>query len=228
MILYPEYFVGSLAPRLFLFSSQTPTMIIGYARVSTQQQSLEMQEEALREYGCERIYSEKKSGKNNNREQLKTMLDHLRAGDTVVVHSLSRLGRTLKGILTLLDHFREHEIHFIALTENLHLNDSAMGQAMINLFGVMAQLQRDLTREKTMKGLEVARKNGRVGGRPRGLSEESKKKAQLVATMYRSQDYSVREICRIVNVAQSTLYNYLDILGVKRWSHSRKLVKKAS
>lgn len=184
-------------------------MVIGYARVSTQKQSLYMQEEALERHGCEKVYSEKKSGKNTNREQFRLMVEHLRPGDTVVVHSLSRLGRSLRDILRVLDDFREKEIQFVAITENIHLDDSAMGRLQINIFGMLAQLQRDLTSEKTRRGLEAARRAGRVGGRPKGLSPAAKKKAATVARMYKSRDFSVREICSIVGIAQSTLYNYL-------------------
>lgn len=203
-------------------------MIIGYARVSTQKQSLLMQEEALGHYGCDRIFSEKKSGKNTNREQFKLMMQVVREGDTVVVHSLSRLGRSLKDILNVLDKFRENDIQFVAITENIKFDNTAMGRLQINVFGMLAQLQRDLTSEKTKAGLEAARRAGRVGGRPRGLSKDAQRKAKIVATMYKSGDHSVRQICDTVGIAVSTLYNYLRHEKVKVGSHSKKLMKLTS
>lgn len=183
-----------------------------------------MQIEALNAFGCERVYSETKSGKNANREQFKLMVEHLRGGDIVVVHSLSRIGRNLKDILRILDDFRERNIEFVSITEGIRLDDSATGKLIINVFGMLAQLQRDLTRDKTIAGLEAARRRGRVGGRPTGLSEKAKKIAKTAAVMYKSRDYSVREICNTLDIAQSTLYKYLRHEKVRIGGVYRKAV----
>lgn len=177
-------------------------MKIGYARVSTEEQSLDMQVSALREAGCERIYQEKASGRKIDRPELEKLLDFLRPGDVLVVWKLDRLGRTMKQLVDLLEDFDEREIVFVSLTESIDTK-TPMGRFLVAVLAAMAQMEADVTRERTMAGLAEARKQGRVGGRPKTKAEDAERAVSAV-----EGGMTVSEACRLVGISRPTYYKY--------------------
>jgi len=190
-------------------------MRIGYARVSTKDQSLDMQLDALQEAGCDRIFKEHASGTKASRPELDKAMSHLRAGDTIVVYKLDRLGRSLPHLVTLVSDLKEKEIAFESLKDGIKLDDTAVGQMIFNIFASFAQFERDLIRERTIAGLEAARARGRRGGRPGGISKEARIKAAAAKTMYESGDFTSRQIQEQLNISSATMYKYLREMGVK-------------
>ena len=179
-------------------------MKIGYARVSTADQSLDRQTDQLKTEGCERIYQEKVSGAKKERPELDRMLDALREGDVVVVTELSRLGRTVKGLIELLEKIRQTGADVKFLKENIDTS-TPMGKMMFTIFSAVAEMERDLIRERTAEGLKAARARGRKGGRPT-VDEE---KIDLAIRMYDSKSCTVAEITKTTGVSRATLYSYL-------------------
>lgn len=180
-------------------------MLIGYARVSTQDQNPQLQKDALSKAGCERIFEEKASGAQRDRPALKDALSYLRKGDTLVIWKLDRLARSLKQLLETVELLEQESIGLKSLTENIDTT-SAGGKLVFHLFGALAEFERSLIRERTLAGLEAARKQGRVGGRPRSLSDEDILKAKA---MLRDPDISAKEVATTMGVSVSTLYKYI-------------------
>ena len=160
-------------------------MKIGYARVSTVEQDLNLQLDALESAGCERIYQEKLSGASRKRPQLEEMLDHLRVDDEVVVWKLDRPARSLKDLVQLVNEIQERGASFRSLQDQIDTS-SVHGKFTFHLFAALAEFERDIIRERTMAGLQAARARGRVGGRPKGLSQKAEHTAiiaeRLLAT----------------------------------------------
>lgn len=150
-------------------------MIFGYARVSTDEQSDNAQVDALKNAGCERIFSEKLSGKSRQRPELERMLDTLRKGDTVVVQRLDRLGRSLRDLIELLDSLKSQQVSFISLNENIDTT-TAVGELAFHIIGSIAQFERRLISERTKAGLDAARSRGRKGGRKPTMSSADVKR----------------------------------------------------
>ena len=146
-------------------------MLIGYARVSTQDQKLSSQRDALKKAGCERIYTDKISGASENRSGLDKAMDQLRPGDTLVVWKLDRLGRSLSHLVELVNNLKEREIGFRSLQENIDTT-SGVGKLVFHIFASLAEFERDLIRERTIAGLNSARARGRLGGRPKVMNEK--------------------------------------------------------
>ncbi|MBC6992336.1 recombinase family protein [Hymenobacter sp. BT491] len=188
-------------------------MIFGYARVSTPDQQLHLQTDALQAYGCTTLVQEKISSMKE-RPQLQQLIAGLRKGDTLVVWKLDRLGRSLKDVVTLVTGFQEQGIHFVSLQDHLDTT-TAQGRLMFNLFASLAEFERDLIRERTQAGLTAARARGRQGGRPKGLSKEALSKAQAAKTLFLQQDKTVQEIGQLLREGRATIYRYLAHLGVK-------------
>ena len=185
-------------------------MKIGYARVSTEDQKLDLQLDALDKFGCDKIFQEKVSGVSKNRKEFENMLQHLRAGDTVVVWKLDRLGRSVKQLIDLMDLWLKEGISFHSISDGLTINDSAMSRMFYTIIAAFAQLERDLISERTKAGLAEARKKGRIGGRPKGMSDEARKLAERIYKLHRLDEMSVREIMDVVGVkSTSTFYKYL-------------------
>lgn len=182
-------------------------MKIGYARVSTKEQNLDIQIEALKASGCERIYEEKVSGKKKERSQLNMCLDYLRDGDILIVFDLSRLGRTSKQVIELIDYFNQKNIGFISIKEGLDITTS-MGRAFAGLLAVINQMNVEVQNEKIVAGIKKARARGKVGGRP-GISEEKK---NLIKTLYESRDYPLVTIAQMAKVSRATVYNVINSL----------------
>jgi DNA invertase Pin-like site-specific DNA recombinase len=182
-------------------------MLIGYARVSTQDQQLHLQLDDLQRTGCERVFQEKVSS-GKDRPQLRLLIDSLRIGDTVVVWKLDRLGRSLKELIGLVNDFQERGVGFRSLNDAIDTT-TAQGRLVFNLFASLAEFERDLIRERTRAGLSAARARGRQGGRPKGISQETLAKAQAVRTLYKSREKTAREIGKLLGISRATVYRYL-------------------
>jgi DNA invertase Pin-like site-specific DNA recombinase len=182
-------------------------MLIGYARVSTQDQTPDLQMDALQAAGCERIFIEQASGAQRERPQLRAALDHARAGvgDVLVVWRLDRLARSLGQLIETIEGLERREIGFRSLTESIDTT-TAGGRLVFHLFGAMAEFERGLIRERTKAGLAAARARGRVGGRPLSLSKRDLAAARALLA---DPDITVAEIARRLGVAPSTLYRSL-------------------
>jgi len=177
--------------------------IIGYARVSTCEQTLDLQRDALKAAEAASIYEDRASGKTVDRPELMQCLKALRKGDTLVVWRLDRLGRNLKDLIRIVNDLEVHGVKFKSLKESVDTNGPA-GKLVFHLFAALAQFERELLRERTFAGLEAARARGRSGGRPQILDLKQRKAA---LTMMKNRDMSVAEISRQFNVSRSTLYN---------------------
>ncbi len=181
-------------------------MLIGYARVSTQDQNLELQLDALRAAGCGMVYQDKASGAKTDRPGLDEAFSHLRAGDTLVVWRLDRLGRTLRHLIETVSDLEAKGIGFRSLQESIDTTTSS-GKLIFHVFSALAEFERNLTRERTQAGLAAARARGRKGGRPRKLDSAQIK---LLYQLYDERERTVREICRLLKISKPTLYDYLD------------------
>ena len=183
-------------------------MLIGYARVSTEDQNLALQTDALTRSGCKKIYQEKVSSTKAQRPALEELLSHLRAEDTLVVWKLDRLGRSLKELISLIAMFSERHIHFKSLNENIDTS-TPTGQLIFHIFCALAEFEREVIRQRTLAGLQAARARNKLLGRPKGLSKASQKKARAAASLYRDGSLSVRTMCDHLNISLPTLYRYL-------------------
>jgi DNA invertase Pin-like site-specific DNA recombinase len=179
-------------------------MLIGYARVSTQEQTLDLQLDALKKAGCGRIFTDTISGAKQERRGLSEALEFMRDGDTIVVWRLDRLGRSLKHLIDTVTSLKDRGIGFKSLTEQIDTTTSG-GKLIFHVFGALAEFERDLIRERTQAGLQAARARGRQGGRPRRLDE---KKLKLLHTLYADKNNSVEVIRSILGISKSTLYRY--------------------
>lgn len=180
--------------------------IFGYARVSTEQQNLDRQLDALNKYGVDIIFNEKMTGTKRNRPELTKMLDRLTEGDTVVVESLSRLGRSTKDLIELVDLFEKKKVHFVSLKEQIDTS-SPTGKFLFTLMSAISQFERDVIAERTKEGLRSARARGRLGGRPKTDVTSINKAIKL----YNTRQYSIKEIEELTGVKKSTLYRHLNI-----------------
>jgi len=180
-------------------------MLIGYARVSTADQYLGMQEDALKGAGCEDIFKDIVSGAKTARPGLHSAISHLRKGDTLVVWRLDRLGRSLAHLIETVKELNDQGIGFKSLQESIDTTTSG-GQLIFHIFGALAQFERELIRERTQAGLKAARVRGRMGGRPVQLNTQEIRKLKK---HYDKGDLSVMEICKLFNITKPTLYRYL-------------------
>ena len=180
-------------------------MRVGYCRISTGDQTLDLQRDALKEAGCKRVFEDTASGGMADRPGLQAALDHLRAGDTLVVWRLDRLGRSLKDLIARAESLRTQGVGLRSLKESID-TDSSAGQLIFHIFGALAEFERALIRERTNAGLSAARARGRRGGRPKRL--DAKKRAHAVE-LYRSRKHTVKEICELMGVSRATLYGYV-------------------
>lgn len=185
-------------------------MNIGYARVSTHDQTLDLQHDALTQAGCTRVFADTASGAQTDRPGLAEALDFLRDGDTLVVWRLDRLGRSLRHLLEATLALEERHIGFKSLTENIDTT-TPTGKLVFHLFGALAEFERDLIRERTQAGLAAARARGHVGGRRRAAALDSPRKVALAQRLYQDRTTSVDEICQTLRVSRATLYRYLQL-----------------
>ena len=189
-------------------------MQIGYVRVSKNEQNYELQIEALKKAGCEEIFKEKISGAEKERPQYLKMTEMLRKGDIVTVWRIDRLGRTTLELIKLMVEFREKGIEFKSIVEGIDTSTS-MGRIWYMLSSIFAENEREIIRERTKAGLVSARARGKIGGRPKGLSEKAMKLASTAATLYNAKDLTTEEICKVLKIgSRTTLYRYLRHAGV--------------
>jgi DNA invertase Pin-like site-specific DNA recombinase len=179
-------------------------MLIGYARVSTADQRLDLQKDALLAAGCERIFTDTASGAKAQRPGLVEALQYCRPTDTLVVWKLDRLGRSLPHLVETVRDLMAKGIGFKSLQENIDTTTSA-GKLIFHIFASLAEFERDIIRERTNAGLTAARARGRMGGRPKGV-DEKKRKAAL--SLKKDPERSVKEICEIVGISRNTYYKY--------------------
>lgn len=180
-------------------------MIVGYARVSTKDQNLQMQIDELQKYGCFEIFEEKMTGSKKDRPALNEMLKMLRKGDQVVVYKLNRISRSTKHLIELSEFFEEKGVEFISIKDNIDTT-TPMGRFFFRLMASIAELDLDNLRENTRVGLESARARGRSGGRPR----VDNKKVKTALKMYDSKEHSISEITQAVGISAPTLYRYIE------------------
>ena len=180
-------------------------MLVGYARVSTAEQSLALQQDALTAAGCGRTFSDVVSGAVEERAGLAAALEYVRAGDALVVWRLDRLGRTLRRLIAQVTALDARGVGFRSLTEAMDTTTTG-GKLVFHIFGALAEFERDLIRERTRAGLAAARARGRMGGRPRALSDSQVEMARvLLADPLRPID----EVCAALHVSRATLYRYV-------------------
>ncbi len=181
-------------------------MLVGYARVSTVEQTLALQEDALRAAGCEQLFTDTMSGAKAERPGLAQALAFLRPGDVLVVWRLDRLGRSLKALIETMNGLDARGIGFKSLTEQLDTTTSG-GKLIFHVFGALAEFERDLIRERTQAGLAAARARGRQGGRPKKLATPAQ--VALARALYDGKRHAIAEICATLGVSRATLYRVL-------------------
>lgn len=180
-------------------------MKIGYARVSTEDQNLDLQTDALDKAGCELIYKEKASGAKIERAELKAALTHLRSKDTLVVWKLDRLGRSLKDLLNIVNDLHNRGINFQCIQEGFDTGTSG-GKLIFHIFGALAEFEKEVIRERTKAGLKAARARGRRGGRPTKLTPEIIAKAKA---LHKDFSISPKEIWTTLGISRALLYKAL-------------------
>src|SRR5215212_51636 len=181
-------------------------MLIGYARVSTDEQNLDLQLSALKQAGCEQTYTDKISGTKANRPGLIEALSHLREGDTLVVWRLDRLGRSLRHLIDTVTDLQERGIEFKSITEAIDTRTSG-GKLVFHIFGALAEFEREIIRERTKAGLSAARARGKTGGRPKALTD---KQVAILRQLAADRNNSVQEICKTLGISRRTFYRYVN------------------
>src|SRR3954452_24448838 len=181
-------------------------MLIGYARVSTNEQNLDLQRDALKTAGCEQIYTDQVSGTTAQRPGLEQAFSHLRTGDTLVVWRLNRLGRSLKHLIETVNDLQEKGIGFKSITESLDTTTSG-GKLVFHIFGALAEFEREIIRERTNAGLSAARARGRNGGRPK---KRNKKQIEMLQHLAADRKHSVKEICQTLGIGRTAFYRYVN------------------
>jgi DNA invertase Pin-like site-specific DNA recombinase len=198
-------------------------MLIGYMRVSTNEQSLDLQRDALEQMGCERMYDDICSGRTIERPGLSKALDVARRGDALVVWKLDRIGRSLPHVVGLVGDLQKRGIGLKALTGDVDTT-TATGRLVFGIFATLAEFERDLIHERTMAGLAAARARGRAGGRPRVMT---KAKLRTAKTMMADRENAARDIAAQLGISLSTLYAYVDAEGKPRARATEVLGKRA-
>ena len=189
-----------------------------YGRISTESQNPDSQIDRFKLLGAkeENIFLDKDSGKNDDRIELQKLLSKLRKGDKVVFYDLTRLGRNLKYLITLVEHFYNTGVDFQDLTNpfiNTESTNTAEGELVFLLFGSLGQYFRKSSNEKVKAGLASARARGKFGGRPKGLSEKLKEKAPIAVIMHKNPDVSIKDIMKALNISQGSVYKCFDHEG---------------
>ncbi|MEM9887238.1 MAG: recombinase family protein [Bacteroidota bacterium] len=189
-------------------------MKFGYARVSTKQQELHLQTDALEKAGCDEIFEEKITGTTKERPKLQALLTQLRKDDVVVIYKLDRLSRSLKDLISIVEQIQKKGANFHSLTDNIETS-SPTGKLTFHLFAALAEFERSIISQRTKAGLEAARARGRKGGRPKGLSKKAERTAILAESYYKEGELSIIQICEELNISKRTLYKYLRHRGVQ-------------
>lgn len=179
-------------------------MLIGYARVSTRDQHLKLQREALNKAGCDKIYEDKGNGRDTKREGLRLALEILREGDSLVVWKLDRLGRSVKDLVTMVGELEQRNIHFKSLIDNINTSTAA-GRFFFHVMASLAQMERELLVERTRAGLDAARKRGRLGGRKRAMTDSKIQSAKRLL----ADGIPPKDVAHNLGVSVPTLYRWL-------------------
>lgn len=199
-------------------------MKIGYARVSTQDQNLSLQISSLQKFGCEKIFSEKKSGVKR-RPELEGLMNIVREGDVVVIWKIDRLARSLSELISITEQFKSKGVDLVSIDGQVDTT-SAMGRMFFQITGAFAEFERNLIIERTKAGIVEAKKRGVQLGRPKGLTSESQQIARAAKELYLSGTIKPIDICKILNISTGTLYRYLKIEGVQlKYNVGRKKEK---
>lgn len=189
-------------------------MKIGYARVSTQDQDMMLQLDALQGAGCTKIFQEKITGAKRERPELQKMLENLREGDVIVIWKLDRLARSLKDLVDLVNQIQAKGAALLSLSDQIDAT-TPHGKFTFHIFAALAEFELDIIRERTKAGLAAARVRGRKGGRPKGLTKRAEHTAIIAERLYLEGQLSIREICEQLTISKGTLYNYLRHRGVE-------------
>lgn len=186
-------------------------MLIGYARVSTDDQNLNLQHDALKDAGCERVFDDQITGSKIQRPGLDAALEFAREGDTLIIWRLDRLSRSLKDLIELVTLLDSRKIGLRSLHESIDTSSSS-GKLIFHIFGALAEFERNLIRERTHAGLQAARARGKNGGRPKKLSDN---KIKLAIQLYNGKEHTIKQICDLVSVSKPTLYKYIYANNLK-------------
>ena len=189
-------------------------MKFGYARVSTQDQNLALQLDALKKVGCEKIYQEKISGASTDRPELTKLLEIIRDGDTLVIWKLDRLGRSLVHLVQLITDLEQRQVGLLSLNDPIDTT-TAQGRLVFRIFASLAAFEREVIRERTLAGLASARRRGKLLGRPKGLTKAAEQTARIAESLYKEEKYSVEQIAKELTISKTTLYKYLRRRGVQ-------------
>jgi len=181
-------------------------MLVGYARVSTDDQNLNLQRDALGQAGCEQIFEDQLSGAKAERPGLHQALQYARTGDTMVVWRLDRLSRSLKDLIEMVTLLESKGIGLKSLQEAIDTSSSS-GKLIFHIFGALAEFERNLIRERTQAGLQAARARGRKGGRPKSLNKDQQ---ALAVKLYDEKKHTVDQICEMMGISKPTLYKYIE------------------
>ena len=181
-------------------------MTVGYARVSTREQFLENQISLLKEYGCEKIYTDIASGAREDRDGLKEMISYLRPGDMVVVYKIDRIFRSLKNLVELIDYFNQHKIQFKSLSESEFDTTNSNGRFLLQIFGAVAEFERNLISERTRVGLTNARKRKKLLGRPKGAKKETLEKYHYAQHLYEVKNTAIDKACKMAGISKTSFY----------------------
>ena len=184
-------------------------MRVGYARVSTGEQNLDLQVDALKKAGCGEIYQDEMSGVKTERPGLREALKFTRPGDTLVVWRLDRLGRSLKDLIERVAALHERGIDFLSLYEKIDTTTPA-GKLQFHIFSALAEFERDLIRERTVAGLRAARARGKMGGRKFRLTEAE---VRMAATLMKDKTHKIKDVCKRLGISTATLYRYVSPTG---------------
>src|SRR5947209_2567848 len=185
-------------------------MLIGYARVSTQDQTLNLQQDALEKIGCRKIFTDTASGAQAERKGLADALAYVREGDTLVVWRLDRLGRSLKHLIETITTLNNRNVGFKSIQENIDTTTSG-GKLVFHIFGALSEFERDIIRERTKAGLQAARARGRLGGRPKAQALNTQKKVAMAQALYDDKTNTIEDICNTLNISRTTLYRYIKV-----------------
>jgi DNA invertase Pin-like site-specific DNA recombinase len=184
-------------------------MQIGYARVSSDDQNLDLQNDALAAAGCKKIYEDRMSGAKASRPGLEMAIEVAREGDVLTVWRLDRLGRSLKDLIELVNSLERRGVGFTSLQEKIDTTSSG-GRLIFHIFGALSEFERTLIRERTQAELQAARARGRKGGRPKALDN---KQQQLLRKLYKAREHTIEEMCELFKISKPTFYNYLESNG---------------
>lgn len=183
-------------------------MKYGYARVSTKDQSVALQLDALKKAGCHKIFHEVAKGAKADRPEWLKLLNEIKAGDTLIIWKFDRMGRSLHHLIQVVNDLLVKNVAILSLNDPIDTT-TIQGKFMFNIFASLAEFEKDLIRERTMAGLKSARSRGKMGGRPKGLSDEAKKKARIAEALYDQRELTTEEIANQLNISRTTLYKYL-------------------